>query len=79
MIFQLKKPLYEWRSLGPGQGSDLFLAHSVEQWLEDQQIWYDAYPLPRVEDRGDGPRTYLFFYIDIPDNRKAILFKLTWM
>lgn len=79
MIFQLKKPLYEWRSLGPGQGSDLFLDRLVEKWLDDHETWYDAYAVSRMEDIGQGPHTYLFFYIDIPDNNKAMLFKLTWM
>lgn len=82
MIFRLKRPLYEWRNFAkPGDPADmdLDLADCVKEWLEQYKIKHDAYPLAHKADLGSGEHTYLFFYIDIWDDKEAMLFKLTWM
>ena len=81
MIFELKKPRYEWRTLPSERCSDLFLSREVESWLLTYGVEYDTFI--EHEDRdlggGDGTRTYLIFYIEIEDERAAMMFKLTWM
>lgn len=86
ITFQLYKPLYEWRQLpknpdGSSNGSDLFLADNVKKWLDTRNIKYSSYSETKACNlyKGDGIRTYIFYYLDIEDDRDAMLFKLTWM
>jgi len=83
VIFELRKPLYDWRNFGTQDepSYDLDLANNVKEWLDRQRIKYDAYPLQEQRDlgRGVGLVTYLIFYIDVWDDKDAMLFKLTWL
>ena len=85
-IFQLKKPRYKWIVLprkpdGTSNGSQVVLADDVEDWLDTRQVEYDSWTANEEHDfgKGDGIKTYLFFYICIEDPNHAMLFKLTWM
>jgi hypothetical protein len=84
VIFELYKPLYEWRNLShPDDPADfdLVLSDEVKEWLDSRSLEYDAYPMQERRDlgKGDGECTYLIFYLDIEDPKAAMLFKLTWM
>lgn len=79
VTFELTKPAYEWRTIGPETGSDLFLSRDIETWLLTYNISYDVRVEHEERDYGDGLHTYLIFYIDIDDEKAATLFKLTWM
>jgi hypothetical protein len=84
MIFELRKPLYEWRNLShPDDPADfdIVLNDVVKDWLTDNHINYIAYSMQERRDlgKGDGECTYLIFYINIADAEQAMLFKLTWM
>lgn len=80
VTFRLNKPMYGWKTLGPRQGSDLFLAQEVEDWLVDHNIKYDDYSERKTLHAGTSDEvTYLYFYLDIEDDDQAMLFKLSWM
>lgn len=77
MILELRKPLYGWRSAG--EHFDLFLSDDVKEWLAERDIQHETHVSREERDMGDGAHTYLIFYLDILDDKEAMLFKLTWM
>jgi hypothetical protein len=84
--FKLKKPLYEWRTLGfhsngISMGNDLFLSNKVKSWLDSRNIvWTCERKVEKGTTAGDPVvRRYLHFYINIENRSDAMLFKLTWM
>lgn len=74
--FQLKKPLYQWAA--PGDMSPVRtydLSDELIEWLEMLNIAYTTRTSRVTRYKG----TYLYHYIDIPDKKQAMLFKLTWL
>jgi hypothetical protein len=78
---RLNKPLYEWRTLGRSQGSDLFLSQAVEEWLVGHDINYETRTdVEEHQNKDTGTiGKFLIFYLDIEHDNHAMLFKLTWM
>lgn len=76
VTIQLKKPLYEWRSISGQNYSDLFLRADVEKWLVEQNVGYRTFTSDQT--KADG-KTYRYFHLKIEDENTAMLFKLTWI